>query len=203
MRFDDGESRYSRYARRSQTQQKRLIIYIVVLVGVLVAMFALKRGRSSIDWAPSFEAAKARASAEDKPILAFFYMGDSEDCQRMARDTFGDPAVRARAAGFVCVRLDAEAHPETAKRCLVNVLDYPAVAFLSPAGERLLVFWGDRDPRHMLREMDTAMEEWQLSRIVESPSLPPRSAEPSRGDADSSEPTSQAESPGSPAPDGD
>jgi hypothetical protein len=191
MRFDDGDSRYSRYARRARPQQKRLVIYAVLLVAVIAAMFMLnRRGNrppAAIEWLPSFDEAEARALAQDKPLLAFFYAGDDEACQRMARDTFGDPAVRARAVDFVCVRLDGNAHPELAKRCLLSVLDYPAVAFLTPAGERLLVFWGGRDPKRMLHEMDTAMQEWQRGRLTESPSLPPRSAGPSRGDAESEE----------------
>ena len=192
MRFDDAESRYSRYGRAGRSLQKRIIIYVVLLVAVIAAMFAMKRriGKeqaASIDWLPSFDAAKARALAEDKPVLVFFYKSADETCRRMARDTFGDPAVRARAAGFVCVRLDGNANLDLAQRCLYDVLDFPAVAFLTPAGERLLVFWGDRDPKRMLQEMATAMEGWQRGRLIESPSLPPRSAEPSRGDADSAE----------------
>ena len=191
MRFDDAESRYSRHARRSKPQQTRLIIYAVLLAAVIAAMFALKRTSSTIEWQPSLDKAMARALAENKPILAFFYTDGSEECQRMARDTFGDAAVRAQVTRFVCVRLDGEAHPETAERCLYGTLDYPAVAFLSPAGEPLLVSWDERSPRQMLKEIDAALERWdahQRGQLTGSPPLPPKDAGLSRGEDEPSSP---------------
>jgi hypothetical protein len=203
MRFDDGESKYSRYARRAKPQQRRLVIYAVVLVAVLAAMFLLKRGgpgqAAPIVWVPSFDEASAMAMAEDRPLLAFFYVDDNDACVRMARETFGDPAVRTNAAKFVCVRVDARLHPETTQRCLQYEFDYPAVAFLTPAGERLIVSWGARDPKRMLQEMDSAMDAWRRGRLTDSPSLPPRNDEPSRGDLESghaAEPTAETPEPG-------
>ena len=197
MRFEHGQSRYSRYARVSRAQRGRLVIYAVLLVAVVAAMFALRQKRPGpIEWLLTFEEASARAKADGKPIMAFFYAEGNENCRRMERETFADEAVRAEARHFVCVRLDGNAHPDLVKRYLV--IAYPAVAFISPSGERLPVILDYRSPEQFVREMQDVLNPEKLppvpadqrttaengQELTESPRLPPKNAEPSRGDAE-------------------
>jgi thiol:disulfide interchange protein len=207
MRFDHGESRYSRYTRAPTAQNKRLVIYVVLLFGVVGAMIAFRHKAATppssqagpIEWLLTFEEATARAEAKNTPIMAYFFAEDNAACQRMDVVTFADPTVRAEARKFICVRIDGATHPELVERYLhMNV--YPSTAFISPEGELLRAAYNEREPDDLLREMRKALETGTLAPapteqpvagnepesggLDESPSLPPRNAEPSRGAAE-------------------
>lgn len=199
MRFEHGESRYSRYGRASSAMGKRLVIYVVLLVGVIAGMVMLQRKAKSpnqqaepIEWLLTFDEATAQAKAKNLPIMAYFFDEGNEVCRRMDAVTFAHPAVRAEARKFICVRIDGPAHPELVERYLAIV--YPAVAFISPSGERLPVILNYRTPKEMIGEMrevlaprepePAATGEAGAGPLEESPSLPPRNAEPSRGAAE-------------------
>ena len=195
MRFEHGESRYSRYARISRGQRGRLVIYAVLLVGVLVAMYALRQQL----WLSSFEKALARAKATDKPIMAFFYVEGNAECRRMDNEVFADKDVRAEARKFVWVRLDGKAQPALVERYLI-VDVYPSVAFISPDGELMRTVLNRRSPEEFLGEMRAALQpreptdvppeqptpadQTEPGELDEDPTLPPKNAEPSRGDAE-------------------
>ena len=206
MRFEHGESRYSRYTRASKSQSKRLVIYAVLLVGVVVAMIALRQKVESpapqagpIKWLLTFEEATAQAKAKDWPIMAYFFVEGNEDCKRMDTVTFADPTVRAEAGKFICVRIDGKAHPDLAKRYL-QLEVYPSTAFIAPGGRLLLAAYNARRPDHFLDEIRRALkvrkqiagsdeqpataDEPDSGALDESPSLPPRNADPSRGGAE-------------------
>jgi len=195
MRFEHQESRYSRYGRISKAQRGRLVIYVVLLVGVLVAMYALREQ----SWLSSFEKAQARAKATGKPIMAFFYVEENAECRRMEKETLANKAVRAEARKFVCVRLDGKTHPALAERyIMVDV--YPSVAFISPDGELVRTVLNRRSPEEFLVEMRAALQpreptdvppeqptpadQTEPGELDEDPTLPPKNAEPSRGDAE-------------------
>jgi len=195
MRFEHGQSRYGRYARVSKAQRGRLVIYVVLLVGVLVAMYAL-RGQSKtgpIKWLANFEKAQAQAKSDGKPIMAFFYVEGNAECQRMENETFADKDVRAQAQKFVCVRLDGKARPELVKRYLM-VEVYPSVAFISPDGGPVWTVLNRWPPEDFLGEMQAALQprkppdippgQADADELTESPTLPPKNAEPSRGGAE-------------------
>jgi thiol:disulfide interchange protein len=177
MRFEHSDSRYSRYARAPKAQSKRLVMYAVLLVAVVVAMIALRnRGRASIEWLPTFEEATARAQADGKPIMAFFYVKDNDDCRRMDRETFAHETVRTEAGKFVCVRIDGAAHPELAERFLVA--GHPAVVFISPEGGHIQTELNSRTAQKMVGHMREALDRWKRRTLSQSPALPPKTAEP-------------------------
>ena len=184
MQFDDKEEpRYSRFAARSKAQHKRLVIYAVLLVVGGGAMLSL-RGRThrGITWVASFQEARALAQAEGKPIMAYFYTAGSDDCRRMEQETFADKAVIAESKRFVCVSIDGRADRELAERYFA--VAYPAVAFIGPGGERLPVVINHRTPEQMVDWMQDALQRWRLSTLTDGDTLPPRNADPSRGDAE-------------------
>ena len=203
MRFEGERSKYSRYARTSRAQSKRLAIYAVLLVVVIAAMILLReRVRSTeeqptveaIEWLLTFEQATAQAEASGKPIMLFFFAEGDEACARMDNVTFADPDVRAEAAELVCVRLSAKAEPELAERCYA--VGCPAVAFISPSGTLVQTMLNEREPDRFLEEMREALERARTmpdeqpttpgddQELAESPGLEPRNAEPSRGEAE-------------------
>ncbi|MFT3768026.1 MAG: cytochrome c biogenesis protein CcdA [Minicystis sp.] len=65
--------------------------------------------KGSLAWEHSEEVAIAKAKAEKRPILIDFTATWCGACQELAKDTFADPRVQARAveANFVAVKVDA------------------------------------------------------------------------------------------------
>lgn len=184
MRFSNDEPRYSRFAARSKAQQKRIVLYVVLLVAIVIAMYAL-RGKSharTITWVGSFQEARTLAQAEGKPIMAYFYTAGSDDCRRMDQGTFTDPTVVTESRLFVCVAVDGPANPELAKRYLA--IAYPSVAFIGPGGERLPTVLGYRTPEQTVDWMQDALQRLRLSTITDGETLPPRNAEPARGETE-------------------
>ena len=203
---------HSDYGRRyrgvSKFQKSRLLIYGVALAAVVFAMLQLRQcspppsapKAGPIEWVLTLDEARARAKAVGKPIMAFFFVEGNEACRRMETETFAADVVRAEAQDFVCVRLDGTAHPQLVKRYLVIV--YPAVVLIPPGGEPYVVL-NYRTPIELVREMRDALKPREAIPVSleqptgdeagndadrhepeESPILPPRPAEPSRGDAE-------------------
>jgi thiol:disulfide interchange protein len=183
MQFDDKDQpKYSRYIRRSSAQQKRLVLYAVLLVVVVGVMLTLRgKAHRRIEWVASFQEAQALAQAQGKPILAYFYADNSDDCRRMDQETFADRGVIAESQLFVCVRINGPANAELAKSSLA--VAYPSVAFIAPGGERLPVVINYRTPDQMLEWMQDAVRRWRLSTLTDADALPPKNADPSRGEA--------------------
>jgi thiol:disulfide interchange protein DsbD len=65
--------------------------------------------KSSLEWEHSEEVAAAKAKAEGRPMLIDFTATWCGACQELAKETFSDPRVQARAAEakFVAVKVDA------------------------------------------------------------------------------------------------
>lgn len=65
--------------------------------------------KGSLAWEHSEETAAARARAEKRPMLIDFTATWCGACQELAKDTFADPRVQARAveANFIAVKVDA------------------------------------------------------------------------------------------------
>jgi thiol:disulfide interchange protein len=199
-----------RYRGVSKFQKSRLLIYGVALAAIVVAMFQLRQCSAPptppkagpIEWVLTFEEARARAKLDSKPIMAFFFVEGNEACRRMESEIFTADVVRAQAQKFICVRLDGAAHPELVKR--YRAIVYPAVAFTTPRGEWLRTVPYPQSPEHLVDEMREALKPQDLIPVSlepsaggdeaddepgpeqpeESPALPPRPAEPSRGDAE-------------------
>jgi thiol:disulfide interchange protein len=184
MQFDDKDQpRYSRYAKRSSAQQKRVVLYVVLLAVVVGVMLTVRqKARPQITWVASFEKAQALARAEGKPIMAYFYADGNEDCRRMEQETFADRAVAGGSRSFVCVRVDGPANRGLAERYFA--VAYPSVAFIGPGGERLPVVINHRTPDQMLDWMQDALRRWRLSTLTDNDTLPPKNADPSRGEAE-------------------
>ena len=124
----------------------------------LALLLAAPGPSGGIQWETSLDAAMEHARQTDKPVLAFFRADWCGWCHRLDRTTFVDPAVEARAEGFVAVRVDAEgSHRDVEAVEAYQVHSVPTILFLSPNGRQLrrVPFQG---PGQFPHTMDRALE---------------------------------------------
>ncbi|MEM6639356.1 MAG: thioredoxin domain-containing protein [Pseudomonadota bacterium] len=101
-----------------------------------------------VNWQPWDEAALSAASRLDKPILLSIGYTTSSGCERMARESYSDPALAAKLNdAFVCIKVDREERPDLdqvfqfAHRLLTQQPGgWPLTMFLSP--DRQMPFFG-------------------------------------------------------------
>ena len=104
-----------------------------------------------------FEAAAARATEAGRILLVALVAADSEDCRRMAAETWtAEDAVRWIEAEAVAVALDAPAHAELVLRYEVGVV--PTVLWLDGDGAELGRLEGFAPPGRFIRAGGAALE---------------------------------------------
>jgi uncharacterized protein len=99
-----------------------------------------------VDWLPWGEAALARASERDVPLLVSIGYSACHWCHVMERESFEDPdTARLMNEGFVCVKVDREERPDVdalymeAVQGMTGHGGWPLNVFLTPEG---LPFYG-------------------------------------------------------------
>ncbi len=120
--------------------------------------YLLQHADNPVDWYPWGDEARARARAEDKPILLSVGYAACHWCHVMERESFEDQATaRLMNEHFVSVKVDREERPDVdsvymdAVVALTGQGGWPMTVFLTPEGEP---FYGGTyyppDPRHGL-----------------------------------------------------
>jgi thiol:disulfide interchange protein len=94
-------------------------------------------------WETDLDAAKARAEAESKLIVADVYADWCKACREMWRDTYPDPNVRTLTDSFVVLKVHADTQPDAAFQLSGGIT--PTTVVLTPGGDPLVTSRGYRD----------------------------------------------------------
>ena len=96
---------------------------------------AVTKLRAAIPWMRSLADAEKQARQLRKPVLAYFFLPDSEFCQQLDEGVLNDKNVRDAAQEFVCVRVDAGADVDEARK--LDVRGAPTILFLDGRGNEM------------------------------------------------------------------
>jgi TolA-binding protein len=96
---------------------------------------ALTKLRSGIPWLRSLAEAEKQARQLRKPVLAYFFVAGSEFCQQLEEGVLTDKAVVDAAQEFVCVRVDAGARADEARK--LDVRGAPTILVLDGQGNEM------------------------------------------------------------------
>jgi thiol:disulfide interchange protein len=99
-----------------------------------------------------FAEAVTRAKAEGRQIFVEFSATWCGPCQQMKRDTFSDPRVHRRLAGYVMLFVDTDRDPALSQQ--FNVRGIPAYFVVRPAGTILKAGTGYKGPDEFLRWLE-------------------------------------------------
>ena len=86
-----------------------------------------------IDWRDWSEETLESARRDKKPVLLYLAAPWSSRCRQMDELTYADKRVAESLKGFICVKVDAERHPDVYARYQQG--GWPTTAFLTPEGE--------------------------------------------------------------------
>src|SRR6266404_6840369 len=115
---------------------------------------ALGKLRSSIQWLRSLPDAEKQARQLKKPILAYFFLRDSEFCQKLEEGLLADKAVVDVAEEFVCVRIDAAKQDDDARK--MDVRGAPTILLLDGGGNEMSRVAGLVEKEQLLAKLDEA-----------------------------------------------
>jgi len=118
------------------TSSRQMVCHFLILLiwGLFCPIAAAQQ--VGIQWENDFETAKARAAAENKPLLLHFYGDYCPPCKLMERDVFPDLKVGEKMnAGFVAVKINVT--QQTPLSSAYGIRSMPTDIYLLPNGEEL------------------------------------------------------------------
>jgi periplasmic divalent cation tolerance protein len=115
---------------------------------------ALGKLRSSIQWLRSLPDAEKQARQLKKPILAYFFLRDSEYCQKLEEGLLADKTVVDVAEEFVCVRIDAAKQGDDARK--LDVRGAPTILLLDGEGNEMSRVPGLVEKEQLLAKLEEA-----------------------------------------------
>ncbi len=97
--------------------------------------------------------AMASARREGTPVMIDLYATWCGPCQKLDKDVFPDPEVRAEAKGFVAIKVDGETPIGERLLKRYHVVGYPTVLFLDPSGAEIDRIFGYQPPKEFAQSM--------------------------------------------------
>lgn len=118
-------------------------------IAALACAAALTAGASDVPiaWGKSVPAAIETAARDRQPVLIDVWATWCKPCKRMDEVTYRDPVVLRAIAGFVPVKVDADAHGLFVDRYEIDA--YPTVLVLDGTGEELARLEGFAEPAEL------------------------------------------------------
>ncbi|HVM62368.1 MAG TPA: divalent cation tolerance protein CutA [Verrucomicrobiae bacterium] len=115
---------------------------------------AVGKLRSGIRWVPTLDEAEKKSRQLKNPVLAYFFLRDSDYCQKLEDGVLADKSVVAAAEEFVCVRLDAVKDADAARK--LDVRGAPTILFLDGEGNEMSRVAGLVDKDQFLTKLSEA-----------------------------------------------
>jgi periplasmic divalent cation tolerance protein len=115
---------------------------------------ALGKLRSGVRWVRTLSEAKTKSRQLKNPILAYFYLRDSDYCQKLEGGVLADKSVRAEMEEFVCVRIDAGKDADETRK--LDVRGAPTILFLDGEGNEMSRVAGLADKDELLKKLSDA-----------------------------------------------
>ncbi len=111
---------------------------------------------AGIDWVKSHAEGLRQAEESGKPALVYFTADWCAPCVELKKYIWPDRRVVEASKKLVMIYVDVDEDPGTF--AAYGVRGVPAIFFLSPEGERVTAFSGDRSAANLSRQMKTAAE---------------------------------------------
>ncbi len=105
-------------------------------------------------WAGTLPDAFKQARALNKPVLAYFFVRDSDFCRKLEEGLFSDRAVLDEAEKFICVRVNAGEDTDTARK--FDVRGAPTILFLDGEGNEMSRITGLVDKPALMAKLEEA-----------------------------------------------
>jgi periplasmic divalent cation tolerance protein len=107
-------------------------------------------------WVGTLPEALKQGRALSKPVLAYFFIRQSDFCRKLEQGLLSDRAVLDEAEKFVCVRVNAAEDLDTAKK--FDVRGAPTILFLDGEGNEMSRVTGLVDKPTLLGKLDEARQ---------------------------------------------
>jgi periplasmic divalent cation tolerance protein len=105
-------------------------------------------------WAETLPDAFKQARALNKPVLAYFFVRNSDFCRKLEEGLFSDRAVLDEAEKFVCARVNAGEDTDTARK--FDVRGAPTILFLDGEGNEMSRITGLVDKSALMAKLEEA-----------------------------------------------
>ncbi|MCA9078302.1 MAG: thioredoxin family protein [Planctomycetaceae bacterium] len=133
---------------------------------LIAATLSLTFNASAADlnsWLSDYDAAQREAQRLDRPMLIHFYTDWCFPCRRMEKEVLSRPTVtQVLESRLILVKLNAERHPEIARRLGVEL--FPTDVIVDPSGQRILSSTGYQEADKYVRFARDAEQIYVTSR---------------------------------------
>jgi thioredoxin:protein disulfide reductase len=133
------------------------LLGILLLVGGCFAG-SDEKADGKIAWVQDLAEGLKQADTTGKPTMLYFTADWCAPCLELKKHVFTDKRVAEASLRLVNVYIDVDKNPDALTRYKVRGI--PAIFFLSPKGEMIARFSGDRSVGNFVRQMTTIADQF-------------------------------------------